>query len=186
MIPILSYAPVILILLAIPYFCWSDIRTREVDPKYIALVALLSIPSLIMYLSESPDRNYYLFGLSIGLCIIPFIIALVGGIGGADFWFIMTIMIFVQYNPFKFPRVFFPLDFLWTLLVTMVYMVVILYAINLYHKRNKEEILHEGGITVHQTPYTLVEMFTKYPNGIPFMVPISFAFVATLVMEMFI
>ncbi len=184
MIPILPYIPVLLILCAIPYFCWSDIKTREVHPKYIAAIAFLSVPSLLLYLSESPERNYYLFALSIGLCLIPLILSTVGGIGGADFWFISVILVFVQYNPFHFPRVFFPLDFTYTLLIISVYTVLIIYLLNIYHKRNKTELLYEGGVSVEQTPYTFIEMFTKYPDGIPFMIPISVAFVATLIMEM--
>jgi len=40
-----------------------------------------------------------------------------------------------------------------------------------------------GDELVGKTPYTFVEMLTKFPRGIPFMLPISFAFVVTLVME---
>lgn len=132
-----------------------------------ALLYIVNVYPLFLYLSESPARNYYLLLLSCALVVIAFLLSFFGAIGGADFWFISAIMIFVQYNPFKFPRVFFPLDFFWTLLLTACYVPVLVFF---YNKWKGNDL-------------PVIKMFTTFPNGIPFMIPISFAFIVTLLIE---
>lgn len=167
-----EYLPILttlLILCYIPIVCISDIRTREFEFAYYIPLMFVGTANLYTYLLESPERNFYLLGLSIILCLVILGISLIGGIGGSDFFFATFIMLFVQYNPFKFPRVFFALDFFWTLLLTTVTLPIIIYAYNCFE---------------YTPPDTLIGKFTHYPRGIPFMLVISFAFIATLVMEM--
>lgn len=165
----IEYLPVASILLYIPFVCWSDWKTRTF-PFPVMLLLLVNVIPLLHYLGESPERNYYLLALSLGLCVIALLLAVINAIGGADFLFISAILIFVQYNPFRFPRVFFPLDFFYTMLVTAAYLPVVVF---LYNKWKGNE-------------YPVVQMLTKFPDGFPFMFPISFAFVVTLVLEIVI
>lgn len=158
-----------MILCYIPLVCWSDIKTRTVPFLWFLPLIVVGTITEILYLLESPDRNFYLLGLTLVLCGILLAGAIKGAIGGADFWFASFIMVFVQYNPFRFPRIFFSLDFFWTLLLVTLFIPPIIYAYNLFE---------------YEPPKTLVGKLTMYPRGVPFMVPISFAFVATLIMEM--
>ena len=167
---LIYYIPVLSILLYIPFVCYSDYRSRSVPFLwYLPLILLNSLP-LYLYFIESPPRNYWLFGLTIALCLILFWLAVLKAIGGGDFWFATFIMIFVPYNPFLPARTFFPLDFFWMLCLTAVYLPVITYIYNVW-KRNR---------------YTFFGMLTRFPDGFPYIIPISFAFIATLFVEMII
>ena len=178
MIPILEYIPVIAILCYIPFVCISDWKTRHVNFLYFTPLIVACAPSFYNYVIESPARNYWLFGLTVILCCILLALAVVGAIGGADFWFASFIMLFVQYNPFVFPRVFFALDFFWTLLLITICLPIPIYFYNKAHRNDMfDDVTQKEG-------YGVIAMFTKVPHGVPFMIPISFAFVATLVMEM--
>lgn len=174
---LIPYLPTLCILALIPHICFSDIRTRTVKTWVWIPVIISGIISLGLYLQESPERNLYLLGLSIALCIGIFAVAIIGGIGGADAIFASCIMLFIQYNPFHFPRVFFPLDFLWTLLMITITLPIWIYGYNLYLGNLK------GDELTSTKPYTFIEMLTKFPRGVPFMIPISLAFIITLLME---
>ena len=164
-----EFIPVFSILVYLPFACWSDWKHRIVPPSWTLALALVNVPSLYFYLISSPDRNYWLLGLSLVMCLLVFFLfALLGGIGGGDFWLASVILIFVQYNPFKFPRMYFPLDFF------VAFLFVILYLMPILWMRN--------WIVGHR--WRLWQMFTYYPRGVPFMIPLSFAFIATLVFEM--
>ena len=166
--PLIQYIPAILILLYIPFVCISDWRTRTFNPFYYIPAVLVNIPLLYLYLVESPLRNYYLMGLTIMLCLLVFAIALTGIIGGGDFWFISLIMLTVPYNPFLEVRRFFPLDFLYTTLLVGIYVPLIVY---LYHFYKKDRL-------------PIWKMLTVLSKEFPYMIPISFAFILTLAMEM--
>jgi len=161
----------LIILGYIPFVCYSDIKTRTFEFNLWLPLILTGIANLIVYLAESPGRNFYLLGLSLVLCVVLLAFSYVGGIGGADFFFASFIMLFVQYNPFKFPRVFFALDFFWTLLLVTIALPIIIYAYNLFE---------------YDPPKTIVGKLTHFPRGVPFMLVISFAFVATLIMELIV
>ena len=131
-------------------------------------------------------RNFYLLGLSAALCLIPLGMALMGWIGGGDFWLITIIMLFVQYNPFVFPRYWFSSDFFYMLLLIICTLPIFVWiynfrAGNLFAKtrfnphNNLDEVIAPG--------YSFVEMLTKFPGGFPLMIPIALAFVLTLVVE---
>ena len=166
-----QFITVILITLYIPWVCYSDWKTRTFNFAYFTPLIIWGIFTTYTYLIESPPRNFYLMGITICLCAILLIESLVfKAFGGADFFFASFIMIFVQYNPFVIPRSFFALDFFWTLMVITVTLPLVSYAYNLleYHR-----------------PKTLLGMF-KFPDGMPFMIPISVAFLTTIILEMFV
>ena len=165
--PYYEYIPALLILLYIPFVCISDWKTRTFNFLYFIPLIIINIPLLYIYLSESPMRNYLLMGLTILICLLVLALALYGAIGGGDFWLITLIMITVPYNPFITIRKYFPLDFFYTLMITACYIPVVIYF---YHVKRKDKL-------------PLKEMLTSFPGQFPYMLPISFAFIATLVME---
>ena len=177
MTDIVEYIPLILILAYIPFVCICDIKYRKMAWDYwIPLVAVNGY-YLIQYLLQSPERNFYLLGVSVVLCLILLIMSYFGGFMGADWIFASLIILTIQYNPLVFPREFFALDFFWTLLITTCFVPIIVWAYNF-----KSGNLF-GDEVISQSPYTFIEMLTKYPRGVPFMLVISFAFIATIVAE---
>ena len=164
----LDYIPAISILISLPYLCWCDWKTRTIPFSWICGIVAINSPILYMYLLESPPRNYYLLGLSGVLCLLMLAMVLLGRIGGGDFFTASAIMMYVQYNPFRFPRVCFPMDFFWTMLVCIV---LCLPLVMLYNVRSGKKL----GVWK--------EMF-DFPGGIPLVIPISVAFVSTLIMEL--
>lgn len=164
----IEFVPTLLILLYIPIVCILDWRSRTVDVLWFFPLVLINIPLVYMYLAESPVRNYYLMAVSIVLCLLTLGLALYGSIGGADFWFVSIILITVPFNPFLSIRRFFPLDFFYTLLLTAVYLPIVIY---IYHIKKKDKLL-------------IWKMLTSFPGKFPYMFPISFAFIATIILEM--
>jgi len=166
----IEYVPTLLILLYIPFVCISDWRTRTFNFLYLIPLMVINVPLVYLYLAESPLRNYYLMGMTLVLCLILLGVALYGAIGGADFWFASLIMITVPFNPFLSIRRYFPLDFFYTLLLTAVYLPIVIY---IYHIKNRDKL-------------PIWKMLTAFPGKFPYMLPISFAFIATLIMEVMI
>jgi hypothetical protein len=160
---------VILILLYIPCVCYSDWKTRTFEFLYFLPLAIWGMFTTVLYLLDSPARNFWLMGLTLVMCGILFAAAIIGAIGGADFWFASFIMVFLQFNPFVVPRQFFALDFFMILIAVTGCLPLVIYAYN--HLE-------------YHPPKTFIGKFTCFPDGVPFMLPISFAFLTTLILEM--
>ena len=178
MITIFSYLTVALILCYLPFVCISDIRTRTFNPLYFSPLAVVGLFSTAVYLLDNlAERNIYLLALTGALCLVILVLAIVGVIGGADFIFASMIMIFMQYNPFLFPRVFFALDFFWTFMLIQVALAAGVLAYNFIRNNpgNKEGFAKAMWHMANTWP----GKFSHAPN----LVVISIAFVATLLME---
>jgi hypothetical protein len=166
---ILPIITVLLITLYIPCVCYSDWKTRAFEFLYFAPLIVWGLFTTILYLLDSPIRNFWLMGLTLVMCGILLGVAIIGGIGGADFWFASFIMVFLQFNPFLSIRIFFPLDFFLVLLAVSGCLPLVTYAYNLLE---------------YNAPKGFFERLFKFPGGMPFMLPISFAFLTTLILEM--
>ena len=158
-----------MILLYIPCVCYSDWKTRTFNFLYFTPLAIWGGFTTVLYLLDSPARNFWLMGLTTIMCGILLAVALIGGIGGADFWFASFIMVFLQFNPFVIPRQFFPLDFFMVLIAVTGCLPLVIYAYNALE---------------YHPPDTFIRKLTHFPEGVPFMLPISFAFLVTLIVEM--
>jgi hypothetical protein len=159
----------ILILLYIPCVCYSDWKTRTFEFIYFLPLAIWGGFSTILYLLDAPSRNLLLMGITVVLCLVVLAAALLGGIGGADFWFISFIMVFLPFNPLVTPRQFFPLDFFLILIAVMGCLPLVVYAYNALE---------------YHPPTTIWGRFFHFPDGMPFMIPISAAFLITITVEM--
>ena len=162
------YLPALAIMAYIPLVCYSDIKSREMNPKYFIPLAVIGLFSLTLYFIESPARNYWFFGLTIGLCVIFFGLTLIRAIGFADAIFVSLILLIMQYNPFTSIRIFFALDFFWMVMIFLCATPIYIWIYN----------------TRHKNKYPVLEMLTSYPRHIPYMVIISIAFIGTLIAEM--
>jgi hypothetical protein len=181
MITIFSYLTLALILCYIPFVCVSDIRTRTFNPLYLSPLAVVGLFSTAIYLLDNlAERNIYLLGLTGVLCIVVLALAIAGVIGGADFIFASMIMIFMQYNPLVFPRVFFALDFFWTFMLFQVALAAGILAYNFVKNNpgNKEGFTKAMWHMANTWP----GKFSHAPN----LVVISAAFITTLIMEVYL
>lgn len=177
---LLSFIPLIAILLYIPAVCISDWRTRTFPAQWFIPLIAGCIPTTIAYLLESPERNYLLMELSLGLCLILFIMAYLKAIGGADFIFASIIIISMQFNPLKFPRVFFALDFFWTLVLVQILVVA---GVLIYNMMNR---MVPENTSFSRLMWSMANTWPgKFPHA-PNMLIISVAFLSTLIMEMVI
>ena len=166
----------VLILIYIPFVCFSDIRYRSFDFRLWLPLILCGVAYLAEYLIESPARNIYFLGLTIVLIGVLFAISIFKGMYGADVIFASLIMLFVQYNPFIFPRVFFALDFFWMLLLLTCCLPIPIFIYNKWKGMDWDDINKEYG-------YGIIKMFTHIDGGFPFLVIISLAYVLTLLIE---
>lgn len=165
---IFDMIPALCILAYIPFVCYSDLKHRSVPViSWLPLIILSTLP-LLSYLNASTERNWYFFEISLLLCGVLFCMALLKGISGADFIFASIIAIFVQTNPFHYPRVFFVIDFMVWLCVVAVFIPIIVWANN----------------RLKGNQYGVIDMFRKIDGHFPWMFVISAAFIIALVMEM--
>ena len=160
--------PALAILLYIPFVCYSDIKTRTVPLWWWMPLVVVSCIPLMSYLSASTERNWHFFWISLMLCCVFLCMALLNAIGGADFIFASIISIFVQTNPFHYPRVFFVIDFMIILCIVAVFSPICVWIYN----------------TIKGNRYGVVDMFRKIEGGFPWMIGISAAFIIALIVEM--
>lgn len=146
------------VLLSLPIVCILDMKYREV-PNWIWVAMLIpNIPALwIMYTNGMPIS--YL-ALSLGLVGLYFIIWSKGWIGGADAKFLSVIALIIPISPFSYNP--FQITFYICLLIVLGMVPFIVYLRN--HIKCHEQI-------------TMKEKWSYWPRGIPYMIPISFAFV---------
>jgi len=166
----------LLILCYIPMVCYNDIKYREFNFMLWIPLILCGSTYLAEYILESPTKNLYMLGFTFLLIGILLGISLFKGMYGADVFFATFIMLFVQYNPFIFPRVFFALDFFWTLLLLTCCLPIPIFIYNKWKRMDWDDINKEHG-------YGVIKMFTHIERGFPYLVIISLAYVLTLLIE---
>lgn len=155
--------PVISFLIYIPILCYLDIRSREVDHWiWLPLVIPNSIIAAYMYLIGS----YPWYSLLISLIVIGIFFYCQKNhlIEGADYIFLCCITMFFVVNPFPYAHGLMQIPFYIYLIVSMMVTALGVLAYN-YLAGNR---------------WGLVDMMSRYPRGIPFMLPISAAFIVTL------
>ena len=167
----------VMILIYIPAVCYCDLKTRSFPFRYWAVLILAGCAYLAEYLWESPTRNFYLLGFTLILIGVLLGISLFKGMYGADVIFAALIMLFVQYNPVVFPRVFFALDFFYMLLLITICLPIPIFVYNKMHRMDRyDELTQTKG-------YGVIQMFTHFERGFPFLIAISAAYVLTLLIE---
>ena len=172
----LPFITACMILLYIPAICGMDILYRRFDFKLFIPLIIVGIAYLAEYILESPINNLYLLGFTVLLIGILLGISLFKGMYGADVIFAALIMLFVQYNPFTFPRVFFAMDFFLTLMLLTCCLPIPIFIYNKWKRMDWDDINKEHG-------YGVIKMFTHIERGFPYLVIISLAYVLTLLIE---
>lgn len=166
--PVAEMLPAIAILCYLPFVCYSDLKSRTVPWKWWLPLIAIGTPFLIAYMQQSFTRNWYWLGISMMFCGVLFCMALLRMIGGADFIFASLITLFMQTNPFRYPRVFFSVDFILFMFLLFAFVPTIVWLNNRL-KKNR---------------YGVLDMFRKIDGHFPMMFVISAAFIIALISEL--
>lgn len=94
----LIWIPVITLLAYIPMMCWLDLKYREIEYGWWTLLVLVNLPVLVLFYFTGV-YEWWMFALSIVAVAIYYGAMLLHYIEGADFMYIMFIMLFFIYNP---------------------------------------------------------------------------------------
>ena len=143
------------IMAAIPLICMLDVKYREVPNIIWVILMLVNVPCVIVLYLNGLPISYA--ALTIGLVGLYCLMWAKGWIGGADAKFLSVIAIAIPLAQFSF----------------YIYLACILGFLPLavaIRNRLKGEI----------KPF--FEMFSYYPRGVPYMIPISLAFIITVIM----
>ena len=167
---ILHLIPFLCISAYFPIVCHSDMVSRSFHPKRYWPLALLGIVSLAFYFSESPLRNYYMFGLSGALCLIFVILSFIRIIGFSDAVLISLILLIMQYNPFTQIRVFFPIDYFWCIMILTCALPIFTWISNIRSGKKMG----------------VIDMLTHMRDQFPYTVLIAAAFFITIIAEVII
>jgi len=159
-----------------PYFCYLDIRYRKIPVEYFYFLAGLNLPVMaLIYLSGWVTLWHLATSLGISAMIIAAYLYFRSGIfSGADRNLLIAIILFLFYNPFS-PIIdpvysdwiawCYQIKFIAYFFMVMCIVPGIILAYNLL-KRND---------------YPLWDMLTKYPRGIPMVLPIAAAYYITVI-----
>lgn len=156
---------VLTFLFYIPVLCYLDIRYREIDHRTWIGIFLIGTP-ITSYLYISGLYPLTSLILSVIMAAIFYYAYTRHYIEGADFMFLFWITMFWVVNPFPVPHGPMQIIFYLYLVVTMIITAGVVLAYN-YAKGNR---------------WGLVEMMSCYPGGVPFILPISAAFILSVVM----
>jgi len=160
---------VALFLLYIPFLCYLDLRYREIPYGVWFAMALVGVPlTAWMYITE----QYPIISLLVSIVAVAtfYFMMFHDLLQGADFMFLFFISMFWVINPYPVPHGLMQITFYIYLLVVMLLTAPVLLLYN-YRKGHRW-----GGLN------GVVDMMSVYPGGLPFIIPISIAFILSLVM----
>ena len=171
--------PVISILAVIPALCYFDVMARQVNDLFWLVIASVNLPGAVFLYTTGAYPSWVLFGS--GLMAGVFIMVhRAGFIEAADTIFLCLISAFFVINPWPLPHGTVQIMFICVLISMMVLTSVIVLVYNAL-KGNRFGFI--GDIRTSQPSEMLehlVKMMSTYPGGVPFMLPISAAFILTV------
>ena len=138
-----------------------DMKYREVPNWVWVVLLIINTPALTILYTNGMPVTY--LALSIGLVGLYFILWSHSWIGGADAKFLSVIAFVVPLSPFSYTP--FQITFYICLLIVLGMVPVAIYMRN--HILGNEQL-------------TLKEKWTYWPRGIPYMIPISIAFMMAM------
>ena len=182
----------ITILAYLPLMVYLDIKDRAVPWEYFLSLAIINLPitALVYYLHWLPWTHLL---TSLMICVFAFAVWKLFGAGAfsaADRNLICCIALFFYWNPFNaymdvnyagFIALLYQLKFLVYFVMVLCIMPLCILAFNMGMGNHKQfYTMYQGNrvdpIYVKRTPYTIWELLTRVPGGIPMIVPIAAAF----------
>jgi hypothetical protein len=161
---IMVRVPITTLLLYVPVICWLDLRDREIPHELWIPLWVVNIPALY-YLYRAGYYPLAALPISLVMCGIFYVMNARGSIEGADMLWLWAISLFFVINPWPVPHGIMQPVFYIYLIVIMILTAGVLLVLN-YRKGYRD---------------TMVQMMSRWDNGVPFVVPISAALVATVV-----
>lgn len=160
----------------LPVICYLDLKYRKIPIEYFYTLATINIPVAAIIYAE---RWLTLLNLFTGICIsiviwFAYLAFRQGIFSGADRNLIILMIMFTFYNPFspladpqyaEFIAWVYQVKFFAYLFMVMCFVPLVILIYNLWKKNQ----------------YNLWDMLTKYPRGIPMTIPISAAYLITLI-----
>ena len=164
-------------LMFLPLMCYLDWKYREVPWWLFFALAIVNVPiTFLVYAAGWLPLTHA--ATSLAICLFAFAVWKLFGAGAfsaADRNLICCIALFFYWSPFNpaldaqyvpFIAMVYQLKFLVYLIVVMCVMPLCIFTFNMIAGYNKE--------------YTIWEMVTKVPRGIPMIIPISVAYVIAM------
>ena len=165
-VPIAYYCGFVSVIFFLPLVCLLDSHYREVPNIIWEILIAVNIPALVILYTNGLPYSYLV--LSVGLVGLYCLLWGIKSIGGADAKFLSVIAIVTPITPFSYTP--FQLIFYFWLIMVFCSLPVVIYAYNRW-------IAYD---TLHPDYGTMKYMFTHYPGGIPYMIPISLAFLLAI------
>jgi Flp pilus assembly protein protease CpaA len=154
---------VLVFLCYIPVLCYLDIRYRQIDHKIWILLFLIGTP-ITAYLYTSQMYPVISLIISLIMAAIFYFAYLHNYLQGADFMYLFWITMFWVVNPFPVPHGLMQIIFYLYLMIVMILTAPVILVYN-YLKGHR---------------WGLVDMMSSFQGGIPFIIPISVAFVLSV------
>ena len=159
-IPVLSFSA------AIPLLCYLDVRYREIPPIIWLVLLSVNLPTAaFMYFKGFYPQESLIVSL-LAICLL-FVMMVKNYIQGADFYFLALIMSFFVVNPYPLPHGIMILPFMVFLFAMSVVTAIAIFSWNYVRMKG-------------DTSMGLIGMASHFPNGVPYMVTISAAFIITV------
>lgn len=165
-VDLLLWINLITILLYIPVLCYLDVRYREVNPiLWAPMVCICGFITALFYFDGT--YPWYSLVVSLVMCLIFHLVFRSGYIEGADYLFLCGISLFWVMTPVNgYAHGLMQLLFYPYLIAAMTATALIIFAYNL----------------IKGSRLGIIAMMSYYPGGVPFMLPISAAFIMSVVM----
>jgi hypothetical protein len=164
MFDFLLLVPVLSILAYLPYLIACDIATREVPYNaWLPLIAVNVLP-LVYFLIIPDGYPWYSLVISAVMIAVFYVVMLRGLLQGADFIFLAVISLFWVVNPFPWPHGLMQIIFYIDLFIVMILTAFCILVYNIAAGNR----------------WGIIDMMSKYPRGIPFIIPIAAAFVMSV------
>jgi Flp pilus assembly protein protease CpaA len=159
LINILLLVPLVSILIYIIPVCYLDVRYREVNNWYWLPLLIVNVPTAV-YLYVSVWYPWYCLLISLIIIGIFAFMVRIDFLNGADFIFLACIALFWIVNPHPLPHSI-QIQFYLYLLISMLVTAAAVLCLNYLRGERK----------------SWIAMMQEYPRGVPYILPVSFAFV---------
>jgi len=176
----LLWIPAIVLLAYAPILCWLDIRYRDIFSHLIWVPAIVINGIFTVAFFLSGIYQWWTLALSLVGVIFWFVVMRIGIINGADFVYLALINLFVVFNPINGHLMY--LAFMICLAIWTGISMWWIFTQNL-----KKEVFSnraQNCRTPQELHMSLIRTFQKgfyVENGFPMMVPISLAFITTVI-----
>jgi len=167
------WVPVLVLCAYAPILCWLDLKYRDIQSHMIWIPAIIICGASWCYFFYNGVYGFWTLSLSI-IGISIWLAALIPGyIGGADFWYLSLINLFVIFNPITGHLMFLP----------MIICLVMWTAISVWYiftNNVKKEM--RSGKNMKESITSAIKRGAFVDRGFPMLIPISLALITAVIL----